>query len=202
MESSTPQPASDGEKALCEICSTAFRTCTVEAWRNPWARNIPLHTSFYAFVEAVRQGCFICNFIVRLFGPEGEQIFWKVVHALVHVVELPTTKTLTTMWLCMRPPYSFAHVRGLAEDFLTDAQLPMGLKEDIEAMHMAARNNHRQLLHLYKVEDSSVPPGCKGPFKAPPTNAIDCFTNRTVLLRDCPTVWPLQVREYGIRRYL
>jgi hypothetical protein len=134
MEPLTSQSAPDGKIALCKTCSTALRTCTLEAWRLQ-PQRIDLHTSLRTFIEAALQGCLLCRHIIRELGPKGEHLFWKIAHASVHVVGLPTSKALTSISIRFETDYpAVATILWLLSYFTDDVQLPMEMKKDIEAI--------------------------------------------------------------------
>jgi hypothetical protein len=137
MESpTTSESASDGEKALCDICSTALRTSTIDTWDRRLL-TIKLHTSFRAFVEAVAQGCLVCHHLIRRLGHEGERLFWKIAHALDKVVGLPTARKLTRMHVRLDLEPGRLECRTelrWSSYFRGDLQLPVKLRKDIRAM--------------------------------------------------------------------
>jgi hypothetical protein len=163
MESPTSESASDGEKALCDICSTALRTSTIDIW--DWhLLTTELHTSFRTFVEAVAQGCLICHHLIRRLGHEGERLFWKIAHASDKVAGLPTARELTRMHVRLDwgPGRLVCRTELLWPSyFRDDLQLPMELKKDIQAMfdlEIQAKQLHGVdfTWQLSRLQDSSV----------------------------------------------
>ena len=168
MEPPTSEPAPDGEKALCDICSTALRTSTIDIW--DWRLlTTKLHTSFRTFVEAVAQGCLICHHLIRRLGHEGERLFWKIARASDKVVGLPTAGKLTRMHVRLdsEPGRLVCRTELLWSFYFSgDLQLPMELKKDIQAMSDLERDAKRLYRvaftwQLSKLQDSSVS-GAKG----------------------------------------
>jgi hypothetical protein len=160
MESTSQLLALDGKKALCETCSTALHTLTItEAWMSV---HLKLHSSFPAFVQAARQGCFICNHIVRSLDSEPERKHrWELAHAS------PTAKLRTWIHISTGTGLDAGSLWGRTELWVGNSR---ELQDDeIRTIYTAAGWNNK--LRFCRLEDSLVL-GCKGRSKAPPPQHI------------------------------